>query len=767
MNGEVNEIVLEGCAPVPLAHYLKALGILRLVSEQVDPEARGYWKNDAFILKTPLNREELVDFFLAKYEPTPIVAPWNGRGGFLEGENESIRAGAKMIHTFTEAHTIRFSNYRKVIDVLNQNITLTDMNKTRAKKKEYDKRKNELEKKRGGLTQDTKVELDSLKKLVKAEADREKKLKSQLLFSLRATIPDIGLNWMDTCLVLSESYDKSPSMTPILGTGGVDGSQDFSLNFMQRLCEMIDPATGNSTENSAAYLDHSLFARPVNKLVNKTIGQFFPAAVGGANASTGFDSDSLMNPWDYILMLEGALLFAAASVKKLESHQDGTMSAPFSVRHVGVGYGSSSQDDENTSRAELWVPLWDRPTVYRELSLLMSEGRASVKRRSAHNGIDFARAIAGLGVDRGLAAFQRYGFQVRNGKNYFAIPLDRFPVQRQPQVDLLHVLDPWVDNFRSKASSDVAPASAVRALRNLETAIFNICKHKGPAHVQQVLIALGNCERAMVTSQKWARETAYLRPVPPLSQRWLEEADDGTPEFRLAASLASVYGRYKSKKGPTSIIPLRYQLEPVTTYVKDHKIVSVKWNKDGEQDVAWSEGNPIRAMNEIMSRRIMLAQQSGASSYPDTSHLWADLGDIADFIEGTLTMERLTDLLWGLILIDWPSVQGRPVRMRTTEADYFPGAAYALLKLCFAGGQVAETDIPLMQQIHRKATSGAATQATVLAARRLRGSGLVPAVSYVPSTRATMQRVAAALLFPINDLNRKILVEKITRSQTV
>lgn len=31
---------LDGCAPTPLAHYLKALGILRLVAEQADPNAR-------------------------------------------------------------------------------------------------------------------------------------------------------------------------------------------------------------------------------------------------------------------------------------------------------------------------------------------------------------------------------------------------------------------------------------------------------------------------------------------------------------------------------------------------------------------------------------------------------------------------------------------------------------------------------------------------------------------------------------------------------
>ena len=32
---------LKGCSPAPLANYLKALGVLRLVAEQADLNARG------------------------------------------------------------------------------------------------------------------------------------------------------------------------------------------------------------------------------------------------------------------------------------------------------------------------------------------------------------------------------------------------------------------------------------------------------------------------------------------------------------------------------------------------------------------------------------------------------------------------------------------------------------------------------------------------------------------------------------------------------
>ena len=55
---------LEGCAPTPLAHYLKALAVLRLVSEQRDSGARGWWAGEAFWLSTTLSPVELVDFLL-------------------------------------------------------------------------------------------------------------------------------------------------------------------------------------------------------------------------------------------------------------------------------------------------------------------------------------------------------------------------------------------------------------------------------------------------------------------------------------------------------------------------------------------------------------------------------------------------------------------------------------------------------------------------------------------------------------------------------
>ena len=80
----MSKLSLNGCTPIPLAHYLKALGILRLVSEASefgDPLATGFWSKDAFVLTSQLDRTGLIEFFLHRYKPTPILAPWNGGSG--------------------------------------------------------------------------------------------------------------------------------------------------------------------------------------------------------------------------------------------------------------------------------------------------------------------------------------------------------------------------------------------------------------------------------------------------------------------------------------------------------------------------------------------------------------------------------------------------------------------------------------------------------------------------------------------------------------
>ena len=358
-------ITLQGCAPIPLAHYLKALGILRLLAEQVDADVKAAWRNDRLALLTGVSPDALVTFFSRDYCPSPVLAPWNGGSGFYPKDND------EALIAIEKCGIARLASYRSGIA-------------------------------------SARCELQKLKLKAKPDGDA----KALLLQSCRNTFPEDALGWLDAVLVLGQDGPKFP---PLLGTGGNDGRLEFTNNFMQRITEVMEPTTGEPMPNSERWLRAALFGDAAPGLAMKApIGQFFPGAAGGANSTSGFDAPSAVNPWDFILMIEGALLFAAASVKRLEVTNVGSLVYPFCVRQAGVGYASAASADEAEARCEMWMPLWDEPTTLAELRAILSEGRAQVRGRAARSGVDFAQAAVTLGVDRGIAAFQRYGFQVRN-----------------------------------------------------------------------------------------------------------------------------------------------------------------------------------------------------------------------------------------------------------------------------------------------------------------------------------------------------------------
>jgi CRISPR-associated protein Csx17 len=572
------------------------------------------------------------------------------------------------------------------------------------------------------------------------------------------------LGWLDAVFVLGQDGAKFP---PLLGTGGNDGRLEFTNNFMQRITEVMDPATGAPTADSERWLRAALFGTPAPGLAAKApIGQFFPGAAGGANGTSGFDAPSAVNPWDFILMIEGALLFAAASVRRLESVDGGLFIYPFCVRQAGVGYASAAGSDEKDARCEMWMPLWNTPTTLPELRAIFSEGRAQVRGRAARSGVDFAQAAVTLGVDRGIAAFQRYGFQVRNGLSYFATPLERVIVRCNARADLLADVEHWHDRLRQKAGpTQDAPASAARALNILERRIVELCREDSTASSQAVIAALGNAERALAKSYKWTTESAYLRPLHGLKPQWLTDADDGSTEFRLAASLAGM-SAWLGKE----TLYFRQHLEPLEMGANKERSWA-SWDKTPSNDVAWHDGDLAGALNAILARRLIRVEKSGARGWPDFSPCVAKLADITAFIEGRTNDALLADLIWGLSLIDWQAVAHQQnaasihERERVSEAaECIPSAFYALLRLCFRAARADDT-IPLDARILNRAMSGDGTAASELASRRLRASGKAPLVASLPVRGDIARRTAAAMLFPISNRDLHLLEHMILKKQ--
>lgn len=199
------EIELTGCTPEPLACYLKALGILRLVAQQRDENVAGRWHNGVFVLRSSLDKSALIDFLVNEYHPTPILVPWSG-GDFFGVDSKGNGGTFKKTPTSTA-----------VLDAF--------LATTSPRLEEY----------RTGI-------LCALDALVHAGIERKKDLedkttKAHFISTFRCIVADEILQWVDACAILS---DKKAGFSAMLGSGGgSDGNAHFSDNFMQNLWEML------------------------------------------------------------------------------------------------------------------------------------------------------------------------------------------------------------------------------------------------------------------------------------------------------------------------------------------------------------------------------------------------------------------------------------------------------------------------------------------------------------------------------------------------
>jgi len=672
-----------------LAHYLKALGVLRLVGSQLDPGVRGYWRADEFWLVTTAEVGELVQFFTEAYAPTPLVAPWNGGSGFYTGDNQTARTAIET------SPSERFASFKHTIEAVQ-------------------------------------ALLSSLGLVAKPATDQ----KPQLLQACRGRLPDAVLPWLDAAFVITSGGAKYP---PLLGTGGNDGRLEFSNNYMQRLTELIDATTGQPTPQSESLIRNALFGENTSSLDHAAVGQFLPGNAGGMNSGTGFSGDPGINPWDFVLMLEGALVFAAASVRRLGDVSDGGFAYPFTVRSSGVGYGSAASSDESGARGELWVPLWGQPASLIEVTELFSEGRARMRGRVARNGLDFAQALATLGVDRGIESFQRYGFHKRNGLSYFATPLNRIAVRRRAEVDLLAPIEAWLERLRIRARTDNTPGRVTRAVRLLDDAVFQLCLHGDALRVLRVFKALGGAERALAESLRWTIENR-VAPIPALNPTdWLAALPAESSEMRLAMALAST--RFQDGE---RAVPLRVHLERSVPTRR-----GFTWLEVNSPDTVWHPGSAVAVLLAIFERRILLSPRG--TPYADGARRFARLQDVTDFIAGHLNEAELMQLLWAYSLLDWAAAGQAP----GSASRGFPGALYALIKGCFPGvaphaSHPLAANLPaLTPAILRRAAAGDARGASSLAARRLLASGARLGLREVYDQPARTRRVAAAAIFPV------------------
>lgn len=762
-----HDLELAGCAPQPLIAYLKALAVLRVVSKQKDSEARGWWKNDVFWLRSSLDRDGLVKLFLEEYEPTPIVVPWSG-GDFFgvnwrrgQVKHSKTPTSSKAIEAVLGTKTPRLERYRAALQMCKAVLQ--------------------------------KCGIDTKEKMGKQ--------KWTFIQALRSICPDQRLvEWIDAAAV-----GTVERFAPLLGSGGgSDGNTHFSDNFMQNLWDMLPDFDNqrkqqpgalalSTTDSSRDLLRSALFKSGTNRMIEKRTSSLYDSgAVGGPNATQGMERDSISNSWDVILGLEGTVCFAGAAAKRLAAGASSDAVFPFQVT-ASVTLSDRMAGKEQAGK-EIWLPVWSRPTQSEEVLMLLREGRAQCGPRTAASGVDMARALATLGIDRGIPAFHRYAIVKGRvgGDNYnTAASLGRFHVCERPEADLLYQLDGWLDSFRRAASDKNAPARFGAVLRGIDSAVIDFCRYGGKPLFQKILIALGRAERELaLTEGKVGNRMSKPRPLTALSTSWIASASDNSHEFGIALALAGIHDRPVSRGDQPRIGPLRVNLEPV-----DWRSHCRAW-AEKDRSVVWNSADVPTNLANVLQRRMMDADRAGCERLPLASRYTVPLKAIAAFIADELDDRRVEELIWGLMLVG--------LRRDSSQATIkFPDVAeapplprdYALLKLLFlprplvasrhdgtlhwrlAKGGESGLAIRHEPRILALLRAGRVAEACRIAAQRLRVSGLPSMPGPLPigtlrdetwAERAidhrSAQRLAAALLIPISSRSVNHLVHLVCRA---
>lgn len=664
------KLYLDNCNLEPMSSYMKSLGIFRLLSEQKCEDIKGYWENNIFVLDANITKEEIIKFFLEGYAPSSVMSPWN-RGNFLYLHKQHPKKKGDIYSTIMSQQSQRFNQIKLDIDNVYKTRTFSYrtervsdfhnrfsgeiQNKSSKEKEKLTVVLNKINK---NLNNDDKiVDIYTYDKDIKECVDvYEKRIikTSEIIAEARGTMSDNFVEWLDTCLVLDTNLDKITA--PLLGTGGNEGDLEYSTKFMQYIIMMLI-----KKENSCELLESAIFGTSTDKLKNEKIGKFYPGRSGGYNQGNSIENkDFDINPWDFILLIEGLFLWSNSISRKNSINARSYMLSPFSVKLFSAGYCSSQIPDKKSS--ETWLPVWNRPTHLVELKSLFSYGRVVYNGSYAKTGLEFLEAVKSLGVDKGITGFVRYVTHQRKGQgNFLSIPVSNISVGYDPKVLRLNKINRIIQKF-TRAKLTNIPESHRELLNSISNAVFNFAANTSPYNAQRIVSVLGKME---IYSSIHRKEYG---PLGQLQAEWIDYSNDNSPEFRIALSIASIRG---------DVGNIREQLEPVNKKYND-------WVKD-TWVTSWIGNDLPNKMANLIYRRLIKATQYGLKRIPLDSVFGATMQDISMFIDGNLDENKIENLILGLSMINWENQQ-RIHKIYTgyegnlKKSDYPVNIKYAILK---------------------------------------------------------------------------------------
>jgi CRISPR-associated protein Csx17 len=505
---------LRGCAVEPLGDYLKALGVFRLVAEQITDQARCWWRHGVFHLWVPAGasynacknsryvpneeserREWLEKFLLEACEFSPLLSPWQKNTAFLpydrkkkqekkkQGKNpiDRDKSAQKALSAILTAGNCGSQAYRAAIRSFAREFGL-DLNVPEGQWIEELKRIDDPDL-FGGLNSENEQGHN---------AGRKSAAQARLIERTRNACDDRRVaTWLDTVghpKTSTNRFGKEREWFSMLGDGAAEGSGGMIMRLEMALADVLS----RKRNEAQPWLRASLWGASASGHLSKdySIGLFYPLRKQTPNSGQDFQSERSGAAWDVILLFEGVLLFAGSMARRMNARRSVPAFPFYCSSSLGGNPAGGPTEIEGSKKSissgEVWCPIWTQPATLRDLRALFAEGRMQVAGRDVWLATQFIRALGRFGCDRGIDAFQRYGLLRRSGSfgeqdqtTTLAVPIGIYSVSANSDLALLDEFFDYEQDVLDAAgqhaivNSDSQPRRIIQARCRFEEALFN------------------------------------------------------------------------------------------------------------------------------------------------------------------------------------------------------------------------------------------------------------------------------------------------------
>ncbi len=515
---------LHGCAVEPLGDYLKALGVFRLVAEQITDQARCWWRHGVFHLwvpegvayqtgqktrsipsEAPERGEWLETFLIEACEFSPLLAPWQKNTAVLPYDSQKKdakkakaseqgkktldrdKAAQDALSAILTSCNCGSQAYRDAIQSFAQEFGLT-------------------------LTPPGAHWVEELKTIhdphlfpgLNSEGGRKSAAQARLIERTRNACDDPRVTtWLDTVghpKVSTNRFGKEREWFSLLGDGAAEGSGGMIMRLEMALADVLS----RKRPSARQWVRASLWGVSADGHLSEdyAIGLFYPLRKETPNSGQDFESKRFGSAWDVILLFEGVLLFAGSMARRMNAQRSLPAFPFYCSSSLGGNPAGGPTEIEGSKKSissgEVWCPIWTQPATLRDLRALFGEGRMQMGGRDARLATQFIRALGRFGCDRGVDAFQRYGLLRRSGSfgkqdqtSTLAVPIGMYSVSANSDLALLDELFDYEQEVldasgqRAILNSDSQPRRIVQARQRFEETLFQASRFGLESHGQR------------------------------------------------------------------------------------------------------------------------------------------------------------------------------------------------------------------------------------------------------------------------------------------